>query len=115
MKRRCFAIAILVLGAITIAGCSKSESKYVGKYISEQTVYDTRTMKRVQQVLEIKKDGTWQISPALLGESNDGEWKIDKDGMVLYSGKSRIPKMIGQIEGKKLIDRLGGETFVKQK
>jgi len=54
-------IVILVLAAITIAGCTKSESKYVGKYISEQTVYDVRSMKNVQQVLEIKKDGTRQL------------------------------------------------------
>jgi len=114
MKRFFFVIVILVLVAITIAGCTKIESKYVGKYISEQTVYDVRSMKNVQQVLEIKKDGTWQLSPSLLGESSDGEWKIDKDGIVLYSGKSRIPTLIGQIEGEKLIDRLRGEIYVKQ-
>jgi hypothetical protein len=110
MKRFFFVIVILFLVAITIAGCTKSESKYVGKYISEQTVYDMRSMKNVQQVLEIKKDGTWQLSPS----SSDGEWKIDKDGIVLYIGKSRIPTLIGQIEGEKLIDRLSGEIYVKQ-
>jgi len=61
MKRFFFVIVILVLVAITIAGCTKSESKYVGKYISEQTVYDMRSNKNVQQVLEIKKDGTRQL------------------------------------------------------
>jgi hypothetical protein len=33
---------------------------------------------------------------------------------VLYSGKLRTPIIIGQIEGKKLINRLHGETFVRQ-
>jgi len=112
MRRRLFAIAILVLGAITIAGCAKSEGKYAGKYISEKTVYDMRTKKNVQQILEIKKDGTWQISPALLGVSSDGEWKIDKDGITLYAGKSRIPSYIMRLEKKKLID-WRGEIFTK--
>jgi len=70
-------------------------------------------MKQVHQILEIKKDGTWEISPAV-GGGSDGEWKVDKDGILLYVGKSRIPKIIGKIEGKKLINRLHGETFVKQ-
>jgi hypothetical protein len=112
MKRIFFITAILVLGAI--AGCTKSDTKYVGKYISEQTVFDRSTMRQVQEVLEIRGDGTWKISPATPGESSDGEWKIDKDGIVLYAGKSRIPMIIGQIEGKKLVDRLHGESFIKQ-
>jgi len=112
MKRILFLAAILVLG--TIIGCGKSENKYVGKYVSEHTVLESlSSMKQVNQVLEIKKDGTWEISPAV-GGGSDGEWKIDKDGIVLYVGKSRIPKIIGQIEGKKLINRLHGETFAKQ-
>jgi len=108
MKRVLFMVAILVLG--TIIDCGKSENKYVGKYVSEQTVFDPSSMKQVHQILEIKKDGTWAISPGGSG----GEWKIDKDGIVLYVGKSRIPEIIGQIEGKKLINRLRGESFVKQ-
>lgn len=112
MKRIFFITAILVLGAI--AGCAKSDTKYVGKYISEQTVFDTSTMKRVQEVLEIRRDGTWKISPTIPGEASDGEWKIDEDGIVLYSGKLRTPIIIGQIEGKKLVDRLHGESYIKQ-
>jgi hypothetical protein len=112
MKKIFFVIAILVFG--TIVGCGKSENKYVGKYVSEHTVLESlSSMKQVHQVLEIKKDGTWEISPAVGGGSG-GEWKIDKDGIVLYAGKSRIPEIIGQIEGKKLINRLHGESFVKQ-
>jgi hypothetical protein len=111
MKRIFFIMATLFLG--TIIGCAKGENKYVGKYVSEQTVFDTSSMKQVQQVLEIKKDGTWAISPSPGGGSG-GEWKIDKDGIVLYVGKSRIPEIIGQIEGKKLINRLHGQAFVKQ-
>jgi len=103
-----FMVAILVLG--TIMDCGKSENKYVGKYVSEQTVFDPSSMKQVHQILEIKKDGTWAISPGGSG----GEWKIDEDGIVLYIEKTRIPHMIGQIEGKKLINRLHGETFAKQ-
>lgn len=112
MKRIFFITAILVLGTIT--GCSKSEGKYVGKYIAEQTVFDMSTMKNIYQVLEIKKEGTWQLSPAVGGGGSHGEWKIDKDGIVLYIEKTRIPAIIGQIEGKKLINRLHGESFVKQ-
>ncbi len=112
MKKIFFIAAILVLGAIV--GCAKSDNKYVGQYISEQTVYDTSTMRQVQEVLEIKRDGTWKISPTIPGEASDGEWKIDEDGIVLYSGKLRTPIIIGQIEGKKLINRLHGETFIKQ-
>lgn len=112
MKKIFFVIAILVFG--TIVGCGKSENKYVGKYVSEGTVLESlSSMKQVHQVLEIRKDGTWAISPAPGGGSG-GEWKIDKDGIVLYAGKSRIPEIIGQIEGKKLINRLHGETFTKQ-
>jgi len=110
MKRILFMIAILGLG--TIIGCGEGENKYLGKYISEQTVFDTSTMKNVKQVLEIKKDGTWTISPAL-GAAPDGEWKVDKDGITLYSGKSRIPSYIMRLEKNKLID-WRGETFIKQ-
>lgn len=112
MKRILFVAAILVFG--TIVGCGKSENKYLGKYVSEHTVLESlSSMKQVHQVLEIKKDRTWTISPAP-GSASGGEWKIDEDGIVLYAGKSRIPEIIGQIEGKNLINRLHGETFTKQ-
>ena len=103
-----FMVAILILGIII--GCGKSENQYMGKYVSEQTAFDPISMKQVYQILEINKDGTWAVSPVGSG----CEWKIDKDGIVLYVGKSRIPEIIGQIEGKKLINRLRGEAYLKK-
>ncbi|MEW6374502.1 MAG: hypothetical protein AB1502_01750 [Thermodesulfobacteriota bacterium] len=111
MRRIFFLAAVLVLGIII--GCGKGENKYIAKYISEQGVFDTSTMKRVQQVLEIKRDRTWKLSPRILGGSSDGEWKVDEDGIILHSGKSRIPSYIMRLEKNKLID-WRGETFLKQ-
>ena len=111
---------MIVLGVVTvlvssmIVGYGGGEKKYIGKYVSEDTVFDMSSMSQIYQVLEIKKDGTWEILPNLWGESSTGEWKVDKDGIVLYAGRSRIPKIIGEIEGNLLIDRLSGETFVRQ-
>ena len=111
---------MIVLGVVTvlvssmIVGYGGGEKKYIGKYVSEDTVFDMSSMSQIYQVLEIKKDGTWEILPHLWGESSTGEWKVDKDGIVLYAGRSRIPKIIGEIEGNLLIDRLSGETFVRQ-
>jgi hypothetical protein len=119
-KERVMKRVMIVLGVVTvlvssmIVGYGGGEKKYIGKYVSEDTVFDMSSMSQIYQVLEIKKDGTWEILPHLWGESSTGEWKVDKDGIVLYAGRSRIPKIIGEIEGNLLIDRLSGETFVRQ-
>ncbi len=119
MKKIFFVIAILVLG--TMVGCTKSENKkYIGKYIAQQeaTVNWSFTgrkieVKKAHQILEIKEDSTWELSPRIPGESSDGVWKVDKDGITLYGGKSRIPSYIMRLEKKELID-WRGEIFIKQ-
>lgn len=110
---------VLCLG-LWLAGCGGGEKKYIGKYLSEEevTVGWSFTGKKIEVekarlTLEIKEDGTWKLSPRIPGESSDGEWKVDKDGITLYEGKSRIPRYIMRMEKNKLID-WKGETFTKQ-
>lgn len=133
MKKIFFVIAILVFVA-TIVGCGKGESKYIGKYTSkEETFWDPSDWKNktCRVVLEIKKDGTWEtvteykiggrwkVSSGSLGLDRPagGEWKIgegpEKDGIVLYHGKSRNPAMFGQIEGKNFINRFDGAVYFR--
>jgi prolipoprotein diacylglyceryltransferase len=40
----------------------------VGKYVPEHTVLDTSTIRKVQEILEIKKDGTREISPVAVAD-----------------------------------------------
>ena len=40
----------------------------MGKYVPEHTVLDTSNIRKVQEILEIKKDGTREISPVAVAD-----------------------------------------------
>jgi hypothetical protein len=91
------------------AGEGTVGKKYFGKYTSENR----------RKTLEIQPDGTYTLEirseyGALPTQNLWGEWKIDEDGIVLYVERTRLPRIIGQIEGNTLIDRLGGDVFVRE-
>lgn len=82
--------------------------KYFGTYISENR----------RETLEIEPDGTYTLEIRsehgyLPAQNLWGEWKIDEDGIVLYVERTRFPRIIGQIKGNTLIDRLGGDVFIR--
>lgn len=123
MRRRWFAIAILMLGStIIISGCAKNQSKYVGKYVSD----------RDQSVLELKSDGSFThkykqligfegdyrtgLIPKHKTEVETGKWIVEKwDGretIYFIPYNHRLKYLVKTSDGN-LIQFITGETFVK--
>ncbi len=113
MRNVVIILAVALLALAAIPGCGKSRNKssraYIGTYVSKDNP---------QNILRINKDRTYELEekyPHVPKSTTTGTWKIDEDGIVMYVGQSRMPKIIGRREGNTLIDQLpGGDIWIKQ-
>lgn len=117
---------VVLLGVIVcllglVAASLRGAKPFIGRYISEDKADR-------HQVLDIRRDGTWEIRPrselSLLGTTSSGKWKVEGDKIVLFVPQVwEEEKILGQLvgtmilkfEGDRLVDQLTHRAFLKQR